>query len=125
MRERVNLQSRRELLKQSTPQYRQASSAQKRVLLDTFAQGTGYHRGSGMWLLKHVDVQACEPSRSQAVATRGACFQEEGTRISLAFLLFFPPLCCIDRLNQSERLVPPFSVFSRLPSLVSSSTGRS
>ncbi len=46
--ERMNLQSRRALLKQFAPQYREASSDQKRVLLDTFAQATGYHRGSGM-----------------------------------------------------------------------------
>jgi hypothetical protein len=40
------------------------------VLLDTFAQGTGYHRGSGMWLLKHADVQVCEPRRVQKSNTR-------------------------------------------------------
>jgi len=54
---RVNLQSRRALLKQFAPrallkqfapQYREASSAKKRVLLDTFAQVTGYHRRYGM-----------------------------------------------------------------------------
>lgn len=53
MGERVNLQSRRALLKQFAPQYREASSAQKRVLLDTFVQATGYHRRYGMWLLNH------------------------------------------------------------------------
>jgi hypothetical protein len=51
--EGVSLQSRRALLKQFAPQYREASSAQKRVLLDTFAQVTGYHRRYGMWLLNH------------------------------------------------------------------------
>ena len=53
--EKVNLQSRRALLKQFAPQYREASYAQKRVLLDVFAQATGYHRGSGMWLLNHAE----------------------------------------------------------------------
>src|SRR5947207_4940918 len=52
---RMNLQSRRALLKQFAPQYREASSAQKRVLLDTFVQATGYHRRYGMWLLKHAE----------------------------------------------------------------------
>jgi hypothetical protein len=52
--ERVSLQSRRALLKQFTPQYREASSAQKCVLLDAFAQVTGYHRRYGMWLLNHA-----------------------------------------------------------------------
>ena len=70
MGERVNLQSRRQLLKQFAPQYRQASSVQKRVLLDTFAQDTGSHRGSGMWLLNHAHVQACEPRRVQKSNTR-------------------------------------------------------
>ncbi|HEY6410851.1 MAG TPA: hypothetical protein VIY29_25640 [Ktedonobacteraceae bacterium] len=55
MGEVVSLQSRRALLKQFVPQYREASSAQKRMLLDTFAQATGYHRGSGMWLLNHAE----------------------------------------------------------------------
>jgi hypothetical protein len=53
--ESVNLQSRRTLLKQFAPQYSQASSAQKRALLDTFAQVTGYHRRYGMWLLNHAE----------------------------------------------------------------------
>jgi hypothetical protein len=53
--ESVKLQSRRTLLKQFAPQYRAASSAQKRVLLDTFAQATGYHRRYGMWLLNHAE----------------------------------------------------------------------
>jgi len=43
------------LLKQFAPQYREASSAQKRMLLDAFAQATGYHRGLGMWLLNHAE----------------------------------------------------------------------
>jgi hypothetical protein len=53
--ERVNLQSRRALLKQFASQYREASYAQKRVLLDVFAQATGYHRRYGMWLLNHAE----------------------------------------------------------------------
>jgi hypothetical protein len=53
--ENVNLQSRRALLKQFAPQYGEASYAQKRVLLDVFAQATGYHRRYGMWLLNHAE----------------------------------------------------------------------
>ena len=60
--ERVNLQSRRALLKQFAPQYREASYAQKRVMLDVFAQATGYHRGSGMWLLNHAEDVLHEPA---------------------------------------------------------------
>ena len=39
--ERVKLQSRRALLKQFAPQYREASSVQKRVQLDAFTQTNG------------------------------------------------------------------------------------
>ena len=55
MGEGVSLQSRRVLLKQFAPQYREASSAQKRVLLDAFVRATGYHRRYGMWLLNHAE----------------------------------------------------------------------
>jgi len=60
--EKVDLQSRRALLKQFASQYREASYAQKRVLLDVFAQATGYHRGSGMWLLNHAEDVLHEPA---------------------------------------------------------------
>jgi len=53
--EGVDLQSRRVLLKQFAQQYRVASSAHKRVLLDAFVQATGYHRRYGMWLLNHAE----------------------------------------------------------------------
>ena len=43
--EKVNLQSRRALLKQFAPQYREAWYRPKRVLMDVFTQTTGYHRG--------------------------------------------------------------------------------
>lgn len=66
MGERVNLQSRRELLKQFAPQYREASSAQKRVLLDTFTQATGYHRRYGMWLLNHAEEVLHAPTYKRA-----------------------------------------------------------
>ena len=52
---KLSLHSRRALLKQFAPQYCEASYAQRSVLLDVFAQATGYHRGSGMWLLNHAE----------------------------------------------------------------------
>ena len=55
MGESVNLHGRRALLKQFAPQYREASYAQKHVLLDVFAKATGYHRRYGMWLLNHAE----------------------------------------------------------------------
>ena len=62
----MNFQSRRVLLKQFVPQYREASSAQKRVLLDTFAQATGYHRRYGMWLLNHAEEVLHAPAYRRA-----------------------------------------------------------
>jgi hypothetical protein len=47
------------------PQYRTASSAQKRELLDTFTQITGYHRKYAMWLLNHMDQASVYPHRRQ------------------------------------------------------------
>jgi hypothetical protein len=64
--ESVNLRSRRALLKQFAPQYRQASSAQKHVLLDDFAQATGYHRRYGMWLLNHAEEVLHAPAYKRA-----------------------------------------------------------
>ncbi len=66
MGERIDLQSRRALLKQFAPQYREASSAQKRVLLDTFVQATGYHRRYGMWLLNHAEDVLHAPTDKRA-----------------------------------------------------------
>src|SRR3989440_11758827 len=37
------------------PQYRQASPAQKRMLLDAFVATTGYHRTYARWLLNHAE----------------------------------------------------------------------
>ncbi len=66
MGERVSPQSRRVLLKQFAPQYREASSAHKRVLLDTFVQTTGYHRSYGIWLLNHVEDVLRAPAYRRA-----------------------------------------------------------
>jgi len=62
----ANLQSRRVLLKQFAPQYRMASSAHKRVLLDAFVQATGYHRRYGMWLLNHAEEVLHAPVSARA-----------------------------------------------------------
>ena len=65
--ESMNLQSRRVLLKQFAPQYREAPSAQKGALLDTFALATGYHRRHAMCLLNHA-----EECRSQLLSMSAA-----------------------------------------------------
>jgi hypothetical protein len=63
---RVNLQSRRAVLKQFAPQYHEAASAQKGALLDTFVHVTGYHQGSGMWLLNHAEDVLHAPAYKRA-----------------------------------------------------------
>ncbi len=40
----LSYQATREVLQQVAPQYREASSSQKRMLLDAFVATTGYHR---------------------------------------------------------------------------------
>lgn len=62
----LNLQGRRALLKQFASQYREASPAQKPMLLDTFAQSTGYHRRYGMWLLNHAEDVLHAPAYKRA-----------------------------------------------------------
>ena len=51
----ASLHVRREVLRQMVPQYREASSAYKRLVVDDFVRLTGYHRKYAMWLLKHAD----------------------------------------------------------------------
>ena len=55
MRGGLSLHTRRELLQQIAPQYREASFAKKRMLLDAFTQTTGYSRKYAMWLLNHAE----------------------------------------------------------------------
>ena len=51
----LSYQARRALLQQTVPQYCEASSAQKRTLLDAFVAVTGYHRTYARWLLNHAE----------------------------------------------------------------------
>ncbi|GCE22195.1 tyrosine-type recombinase/integrase [Dictyobacter kobayashii] len=60
---RLCLQTRRELLQQLAPQYRQAASAQKRKMFDEFTRITGYHRKYAMWLLNHTEEGQPSPAR--------------------------------------------------------------
>ena len=51
----LSLQAKRELLQQEAPQYRSASAAQKKEILNSFTRSTGYHRKCAMWLLNHPE----------------------------------------------------------------------
>jgi hypothetical protein len=51
----LSYQARREVLQQVAPQYREASSSQKRTLLDAFVATTGYHRTYARSLLNHAE----------------------------------------------------------------------
>ena len=55
MEKPLSYQARREVLQQAAPQYREASSSQKRTLLDAFVSTTGYHRTYARWLLNHAE----------------------------------------------------------------------
>lgn len=51
----LGLQTRRELLQQVIPQYREATTVKKKSkLLDAFTATTGYNRKYAMWLLNHA-----------------------------------------------------------------------
>jgi len=52
---RASMHMQREALRQMAPQYQEASSVHKRVVLDDFVRLTGSHRTYAMWLLKHAD----------------------------------------------------------------------
>ncbi|BCL83746.1 hypothetical protein ccbrp13_62110 [Ktedonobacteria bacterium brp13] len=52
---------RREVLRQMAPQYQEASSAYKRVVLADFVRLTGYHRKYAMWLLNHPGNERPSP----------------------------------------------------------------
>jgi hypothetical protein len=107
--ERVCLQSRRALLKQLAPRYRKASYAQKRVLLDVFAQATGYHRRYGMWLLNHAEdvlqAPAYKRSNHYGLDVQHALFLawNAANRICAKRLIPFLPTL-IDALERHEHL---------------------
>jgi len=52
-----SLQTKREFLQQMIPQYRKATTVEKKSkLLDAFTTTTGYNRKYAMWLLNHAQV---------------------------------------------------------------------
>jgi len=59
----LSLSMRREVLRQMAPQYQEASSAHKRVVLADFVRLTGYHRKYAMWLLNHPGHECPSPVR--------------------------------------------------------------
>ena len=61
----LSYQARREVLQQDAPQYREASSSQKRTLLDAFVATTGYHRTYARWLLNHAEEVQQTHGRTQ------------------------------------------------------------
>ena len=75
----LSLQTRRELLQQVIPQYRQAKTVKKKSkLLDAFTATTGYNRKYAMWLLNHTK-EGKQPLSILAHAITG---QKSNTRCS-------------------------------------------
>jgi len=58
MRSHMSYRSKRELLYQIAPRYREASSALKEVILDEFVAATGYVRKYAIRLLNHPTALA-------------------------------------------------------------------
>jgi hypothetical protein len=65
MEKSLSYQARREVLQRVAPQYREASSSQKRMLLEAFVAMTGYHRTYARWLLNHAEEVQQGHGRSQ------------------------------------------------------------
>jgi hypothetical protein len=62
----LSLQTRRALLQQVAPQYRQAKTVKKKSkLLDTFTETTGYNRKYAMYLLNHEQVGQSIPQHTR------------------------------------------------------------
>jgi hypothetical protein len=61
----LSYQARREVLQQVAPQYREASSSQKRTLLDAFVATTGSVPTYARWLLNHAQEVQQTHGRSQ------------------------------------------------------------
>src|SRR5712691_1226131 len=61
----LSFQTRRELLQQMEPRYRESSAAQKGGLLDEIVATTGYTRRYAMWLLNHPREGHRSPRRRQ------------------------------------------------------------
>ena len=59
----LGFQTRREVLLQMVPRYRQASVSHKGELLDEMIATTGYARSSAMWLLNHPEELQPTPRR--------------------------------------------------------------
>ena len=60
----LRLQTRRALLQQVTPQYREATTVKKKSkLLDAFTAATGYNRKYAMWLLNHAQEGQHSPQQ--------------------------------------------------------------
>ncbi len=79
MERSLSFQARREAFQQIAPQYREASSSQKRRLLDAFVATTGYHHTYARWLLNHVEEVQQTHGRSK--------FRKYGPDVQLALFL--------------------------------------
>lgn len=62
----LSTQTKRELLLQMVPRYREASFAQKGALLDEITATTGYARRYAMWLLNHPEEMQPTPRRRRS-----------------------------------------------------------
>jgi hypothetical protein len=90
----LSYQARREVLQLAAPQYREASSSQKRTLLDAFVLTTGYNRTYARWLLNHAEEVQQTYGRSQ--------LRKYGPEVRHALFLAWHTANCIC----AKRLIP-------------------
>jgi len=95
----LSLQAKRELLEQEAPQYRSASPAQKKEILNAFTRSTGYHRKYAMWLLNHPEEGQLPPARP-----RPRLYGEEVQKV---LVLAWEKMNCIC----AKRLIPFLPTF--------------
>jgi site-specific recombinase XerD len=95
----LSLQAKRELLEQEAPQYRSASAAQKKEILNSFTRSTGYHRKYAMWLLNHPEEGQPAPARPRP--------RHYGAEVQEVLVLAWEKMNCIC----AKRLVPFLPTF--------------
>lgn len=99
MRQKMSLESRRELLDRVMPRYRTACSEEKERILDEFVSGTGYHRKYAVTLLNH------ENSGHEPRPKRFPRIYDEAVRLALITVWKAANRIC------SKRLIPFLAEF--------------
>jgi hypothetical protein len=93
----MSFQTKREVIRQMIPCYRNASVSQKGALLDEIAATTGYARRYAMWLLNHPQEIQLPPSPSATTNVRTLIASREVLPTGKILTSFPCPHFCICR----------------------------